>query len=88
MLLDHGLDSVTAVINNFILQKLLQMGNERSLFGLLLSTMPFYFAMLEQYYTGELVLATVNAVDDGAWVYIGICFFTAYAGNSFWVEYA
>lgn len=57
MLLDHGMDSVTAVINNFILQRVLQIDNcYMNLFGLLVSTMPFYFAVLEQYYTGELVL--------------------------------
>jgi ethanolaminephosphotransferase len=57
MLLDHGLDSVTAVINNFILQRVMQMGNgPYNMWGLIVSTMPFYLAMLEQYYTGELVL--------------------------------
>ena len=51
------------------------------LIGMLCSTMPFYFATLEQFYTGELILQVVNGVDDGSLVYIGVCFMTAYFGN-------
>ena len=60
-----------------------------NLFGLLVSTMPFYFAVLEQYYTGELVLQGVNGVDDGSFGYIAVCFVTAYLGCDIWkVEYS
>lgn len=51
---------------------------------MLVSTMPFYFAMLEQYYSGELVLQVVNGVDDGSIAYIAICFFTAIKGFEYW----
>ena len=55
---------------------------------MLVSTMPFYFAMLEQYYTGELILQVVNGVDDGSLGYILLCFAAAYLGADYWkVEY-
>jgi hypothetical protein len=57
-----------------------------SLFGLLVSTMPFYFAVLEQYYTGELVLQVVNGVDDGSFGYILMCFASGYFGVEFWKQ--
>lgn len=87
MLLDHGMDAVTAVVNNFILQRVMQTGNgDRNMLGMLVSTMPFYYAMLQQYYTGDLVLQVVNGVDDGSFLYIGLCFASAYYGNEIWLS--
>lgn len=87
MLLDHGMDSVTAVINNFILQRVLQVGNcYYNLFCMLVSTMPFYFAMIEQYYTGMLTLEVVNGVDDGSIGYILMCISAGYYGCSIYAD--
>lgn len=87
MLLDHGIDSVTAVINNFILQRVLMSGNNiNGMFAMIISTMPFYFAVIEQYYTGELILQVVNGVDDGSIAYIAMCFATAYFGANTWIQ--
>lgn len=48
MLLDHGMDAVTTVVNNFLLQRLVGVGNSYiCIFAMLITTMPFYFAMLE-----------------------------------------
>jgi ethanolaminephosphotransferase len=45
MLLDHGMDSVVAVIENFVVQKVIQIGNGYfNIVALLISTTPFYFA--------------------------------------------
>ena len=44
------------------------------------ATMPFYYAILEQYYTGELILPEINGIDDGSFVYIGMCFIAGYYG--------
>ena len=44
------------------------------------STLPFYYATLEQYYTGELILQVVNGIDDGSFVYIFVCFAAGYYG--------
>ena len=85
MLLDHGIDSFTAVLNNLILQRILRCGNNfHGMLAMVVSTMPFYFAVIEQYYTGELVLQVVNGVDDGSIVYIMVCFATAYYGAGIW----
>jgi hypothetical protein len=42
--------------------------------------MPFYFAVLEQYYTGEMILPVINGVDDGSVVLVCMCFASAYYG--------
>lgn len=53
------------------------------------ATMPFYYAILEQYYTGELILPEINGIDDGSFVYIGMCFLAGYYGpkNLFYKEF-
>ena len=48
MLIDHGMDSVTAVINTILIITLLQIGsNFNSAFGMIAATMPFYYAIIE-----------------------------------------
>ena len=49
--------------------------------AILLSTLPFYFAIFEQYYTGELVLAPINGVDEGSFVIIGMGLLAGYYGS-------
>jgi len=44
------------------------------------TTLPFYYAVLEQYYTGELILQAINGIDEGSFVYIFMCFIAAYYG--------
>lgn len=51
---------------------------------MVVSTLPFYYATIEQYYTGELILPEINGVDDGSIAYIMMCFYTAYAGTQVW----
>ena len=46
--------------------------------------MPFYFATLEEYYSGGLFLPVCNGVTDGSVPLIGVYFFTAYVGNDWW----
>lgn len=44
------------------------------------ATQPFYFAVLEQYYTGDLVLPEINGIDEGSFVYVILCFLCGYYG--------
>lgn len=93
MLIDHGMDSITAVINTMLITTLVQTGmtilffsvtignNMICILGLLAATMPFYYAVLEQYYTGELILGKINGIDEGSFVYIFVCFLAGYYGN-------
>ncbi|CDW86468.1 cdp-alcohol phosphatidyltransferase family protein [Stylonychia lemnae] len=81
MLIDHGMDSITAFVCILIIQTLVQVGNNYSaIISLTASTLPFYFATIEQYYTGELILQVVNGIDDGSFLYIFICFAGGYYG--------
>jgi 23S rRNA pseudoU1915 N3-methylase RlmH len=50
------------------------------------STLPFYFTMLEQYYTGTFTLPIVNGVDDGSLGYILFCILTGSKGTDFWLK--
>jgi len=49
------------------------------------STLPFYHAILEQYYTGTFVLPVVNGVDDGSIGYIIFCVLSGLYGTDFWL---
>ena len=44
------------------------------------SIVPFYYATLEQYYTGELIMPRINGVDEGSIVYALVCFISAIWG--------
>jgi len=81
MLFDHGIDCFTSLLNNLIFQRVLQVGNNMTSLTFMSVTMfPFYYATLEQYYTGELIMQKVNGVDDGSIAYILVCFLSAYYG--------
>lgn len=54
--------------------------NMISIVGMVASTLPFYYAVLEQYYTGELILQSINGIDEGSFVYIFVCFLAGYLG--------
>lgn len=48
MLIDHGMDSITAVINTMLMQTMLQIGsNFNSVFSMIAATLPFYYAVIE-----------------------------------------
>ena len=49
MLIDHTCDTATFVINSFVIQRVMQIGenHKQSMIGMLVSTMPFYYAILE-----------------------------------------
>ena len=46
-----------------------------------LSYIPFYFATLEEYYTGALYLPTFNGVSDGSVLIIGVDIATGIMGE-------
>jgi len=49
--------------------------------------LPFYFVLLEQYYTGEMYFPPINAVDDGLFLFIIVCFLSGtYGSYEFWQE--
>jgi len=50
------------------------------IFGVFVSTVPFYYFTVEHYYVGKLVLPEINAIDDGSLVYVGMCLVLAYYG--------
>jgi len=48
---------------------------------MLVTTCPFYYVLLEQYYTGEMNFPKFNPVDDGIWIYSGIAILTGIVGS-------
>ncbi len=47
---------------------------------MMIPTLPFYFVLLEQYYTGEMNFPPINGVDEGSLLYLIICLITGYYG--------
>jgi len=57
------------------------------MFSMMVSTCPFYYVLLEQFYTGEMNFPPINGVDEGSVVYVIIAILTGiYGCNEFWVE--
>ena len=55
--------------------------------NMMISTFPFYFVLLEQYYTGEMNFPPINGVDEGSLLYWIMCMVTGYYGSiSFWTQ--
>ena len=73
LLFDHGCDSLTTAFLALSVGGLLQLGRTWmfGLFGFSLLN-GFYFATLEQYYTGKLLLPIVNGPSDGPVIIIAI----------------
>lgn len=47
----------------------------------MISACPFYYVLLEQYYTGEMNFPPINGVDEGTLLYVLMCMYTAYYGS-------
>lgn len=57
-----------------------------NIFSLLFMTvtmLPFFYATMEHYYTGTLIMQTVNGVDDGSLLYFFFCLVSAYYGAEY-----
>lgn len=48
---------------------------------IMVTTCPFYYVLLEQYYTGEMNFPPINAVDDGIFIYVGLAILTGAIGS-------
>lgn len=48
-----------------------------TILSMVISTVPFYFSTLEEYYTGELYLPLINGANEGS---VGIAFFFLISG--------
>lgn len=82
LLFDHGCDSFTTALITIMCMKVLQVGNSwLVMLPLIASTQAFYFATLEEYYTGGLYLGVGNGVTDGSLAIIGLFMYAGYAGN-------
>jgi len=73
MLFDHFCGANIAVINCFMIERMLQCGDSKhAMWFIMITTCPFYYVLLEQYYTGEMNFPPINAVDDGIFVYVAL----------------
>jgi len=50
------------------------------------STIPFYFVLLEQYYTNVMYFPIINAVDDGVFFYLWLAISAGLYGSDWWTE--
>ena len=82
MLFDHGCDCITTMHFNFIIQRFLQIGSGwLPVFGMFISTFPFYYHSLEEFYSGTLVMPQGTGPDDAALVILIVSMGTAYFGS-------
>ena len=82
MLFDHGLDAVIAMIAILTMGWMCQLGpGLPTLIMIMMSTIPFYYFTLQEYYMGKMVLAAFSGPDDTSVVYCAVCFFAAYTGS-------
>ena len=88
MLFDHGLDATTAIIMNMVLARMVQIGpGVPALLAIQISTVPFYYLTMEEYYIGMLNLPMFTGPDDTSVALSAICFFSAYMGaGEWWLE--
>ena len=81
MLFDHGLDATTAIVMNIVLARMLNVGpGLPAILVIQISTVPFYYLTMEEYYIGMLNLPMFSGPDDTSLYVSGICFFCAYMG--------
>ena len=48
---------------------------------IMITTCPFYYVLMEQYYTGEMNFPPINAVDDGIIIYGALAFLSGIIGS-------
>jgi len=61
---------------------MMQAGNSpHALQFILCTTCPFYYVLMEQYYTGEMYFPPFNAVDDGIFIYVALAVMTGIIGS-------
>lgn len=86
MIVDHQADIIVAVLNSFGIQRMMNTGNRPDAICLLfISIFPFYYVMLEQYYTGVMDFPLISGPDEGTFAYVYMCWAAAYYGsNEYW----
>lgn len=58
------------------------LGNiKTTLTHMMVTCMPFYYVLLEQYYTGEMNFPPINGVDEGSLMYVILSFASGYYGT-------
>lgn len=82
MLFDHGCDAYTTMFLIINISKVLQAGNNNGIgiIGILIVSVPFYFATLESYYIGGVFLPEFNAVNEGSLILFGLCISAVFFG--------
>ena len=87
MLFDHGLDGTTAVVMNAVLTRMYQVGGGLpAILAIQISTVPFYYLTMEEYYIGMLHLPMFSGPDDTSLYISCLCFFAAYMGDGHWLQ--
>lgn len=82
MLLDHGCDATTATIMPIIFSRMIQIGSGLpALLSCMVTTIPFYYLIYQEYYTGVLNLPFLSGPDDTSVMVTIICWYTAYYGS-------
>lgn len=83
LLFDHGCDAFSVGLQTLMIAKMIQIGNNYIvLLAVVASTAPFYFATMEEYYTGGLFLGPGNGITDGSIIIIGLFMYCGVVGTA------
>ena len=86
MLFDHGLDAINTILSSLTVARIMPFNPvEQTLFAIL-STLIFYLATLEQYYSHEMNLPIINGPNEGLYGAIAGFLITSVLGPEFWLN--
>jgi ethanolaminephosphotransferase len=85
-LFDHGCDAINVALTGITFALTIQLGWTMwtTMLVLFVGMMPFFFATLEEYFTGALVLREVNGPNEGLLLMQLMTWITAIVGPEFW----
>lgn len=87
VLFDHGCDAINATVMSVTLAAMSQMGpGWMSFVFWTTAAVTFYWATVEEYYTGALRLAMINGPNEGLQIAAGLSLLTAAIGPAFWLQ--
>ncbi|EFA85501.1 dihydropyrimidinase [Heterostelium album PN500] len=86
-LFDHGCDSFTVGLATSVVGLSVGLSFWEILFTFILSTIPFYLAHWEEYFTHQLILGMFNGPTEAEFIVILFCCISGVFGQQFWFQH-
>lgn len=86
LLVDHGCDAMNTAMSCITMCAVLQISGWKALLLLAATTLTFFAATWEEYYTGELILPAINGANEGVLITASIYMIAGIMGPSFYQQ--